>query len=349
MDTRILYIDDDLALARLVQKNLGRARHDIVHMHDPEEAIAHIGDHRYDAIVLDHYLANMTGHDILKRLRNLGIETPVVYITGSNEANIAIEALKNGASDYVIKTVGEDFFPLLADAITQTVATARLRKAKEAADEETRRARERAEALLSEMNHRVANSLALVAGLLRLQSSSASNEETRQALLETQSRISAIAGMHRSLYSGDNVSSVDMKPYIAALALDIAGTVGANNEAGNIKVDADAIEFPADKAVSAGMIISELVTNALKYAYPEGVNGEIRIIFKKLDDKRLRLAVEDDGTGLTNPGSNGHSTGLGRKIVKTMADTLGGAITYPDTPRGTVAEVLIDLENALTQ
>lgn len=347
MDTRVLYIDDDVPLAHLVRRNLGRSNHDVIHVHDADQAIERLLSDSFDVVVLDHYLANVTGLEILRRFREAGISTPVVYVTGSSEARIAVEALKSGASDYVIKNASEDFLSLLADAVVNTVANARLRKAKEEADEETRRAKERAEALLAEMNHRVANSLALVTSLLRLQAASAQHEETRQVLQETQNRIAAIAGMHRSLYSNDKISSVDMKPYISALAGDLAETVGAAETQLRISVDLDEIELAADKAVSVGMIVTELATNALKYAYAEGEEGEIRIVFRRVDETSARLAVEDDGAGLassseTKPGN--HRTGLGTRIVRSMADAIGSGINYPPTERGTVAEVLVLLD-----
>lgn len=347
METRVLYIDDDVPLAHLVKRSLGRSNHEVIHVHDMGLAVEKLQSETFDVVVLDHYLSNMTGLDILRQFRELGILTPVVYVTGSSEARIAVEALKNGASDYVIKNASEDFLSLLSDAVVNTVSNARLRKAKELADEETRRAKERAEALLAEMNHRVANSLALVTSLLRLQAASAQHEETRLVLQETQSRISAIAGMHRSLYSNDKISSVDMKPYIAALVGDLSETVRGVNSRLQMTVDLDDIELPADKAVSVGMIVTELATNALKYAYPEGEQGEIRVIFRKVDESNARLAVEDDGAGLSSsteakPGN--HKTGLGTRIVRSMAEAIGGGIQYPSRGRGTVAEVLVLLD-----
>ncbi|MET3614832.1 two-component sensor histidine kinase [Rhizobium aquaticum] len=344
METRVLYIDDDVPLAHLVRRNLGRSNHDVIHVHDADQAVERLQSEPFDVVVLDHYLANVTGLEILRRFREAGIATPVVYVTGSSEARIAVEALKSGASDYVIKNASEDFLSLLADAVVNTVANARLRKAKEEADEETRRAKERAEALLAEMNHRVANSLALVTSLLRLQAGSAQHDETRQVLQETQNRIAAIAGMHRSLYSNDKISSVDMKPYLGALAADLAETVGAAETRLRISVDLDDIELAADKAVSVGMIVTELATNALKYAYAEGEEGEIRIVFRRVDEANARLAVEDDGAGLassseTKPGNR--KTGLGTRIVRSMADAIGNGISYPTTVKGTVAEVLV--------
>ncbi len=343
MDLRILHIDDDFAFAQLLKKKLSRRDCAVMHENDADSAIALLQKEPFDVVILDHYLENTTGHDVLERVRHLNIQVPIIYITGSNEARVAIDAIKAGAADYVIKTVHDDFFDLMEDAVRQTVSTARLKREKELADDEIRRGKERAETLLAEMNHRVANSLALVAGLLRLQAGSTDNEQLRQALTETQNRISAIAGMHRSLYTYDNVSHVEMDRYLHALVKDISSTVGSQQNLVEIVVEADSIQLPADKAVSAGMIVTELVTNALKYAYPEGVAGQIIVSLKQQDASQARLAVEDFGVGMDSHHNNPASTGLGQKIVKSMADTIGGGIHYPARDKGSVAEVIINL------
>ena len=345
---RVLYIDDDLALAELVKRKLSRMGAEVAHTADPEKAICILRDEQVDAVVLDHYLGGITGHQVLGRFKAMSLEVPVVYITGSDEARVAIEAMKNGASDYVIKSVSEDFYPLLCDAIRQTVSNARLRVAKEKADEETRRAKDRAEALLSEMNHRVANSLALVAGLLRLQISNTEDENIRHALNETQARITAVGTMHRSLYTSDNVNEVEIKPYLIDITRDLVATVGHYDGAPTLITDFDALNLPADKAVSVGMIVSELVTNAFKYAYPEGGGGEIRVKLKGEGSAEVTLSVEDDGVGLDGAAANRTSTGLGSKIVKTMAASLGSGIVYPPVELGTAAHIKIELQNLKT-
>ena len=343
MNARILYLDDDAAIVRLVEKALGRSGHTVVHAEHLEAAMQLLADSEFDVIVLDHYLRQMTGHDVLHRLRGEGILLPVVYVTGSSEASIAVEALKAGASDYVIKTVSDDFMPLLASAIEQSVANAQLRLAKARANEEIRLAKERAEALLAEVNHRVANSLALVAGLLRLQIGNSRSAEAKAELTETQARISAIAGMHRSLYTSDDVSRVEMDKYLANLVTEIAGSLKSREKAIPLLLDADTISLTPDRAVSVGMIVTELATNAFKYAYPGDASGEIRIRLKTRDSENTALlTVEDDGIGFSS-GAAPRGTGLGSRIVNSMAASLGTGISYPPVDRGTVAEVPINL------
>ena len=342
MSFRILYIDDDAALARLVQKHPGRLGHEMLHAENATIALERMHSETFDAVVLDHYLRSGTGHEILAQMRESKLDLPVVYVTGSNEAQIAIEAIKAGAADYVIKTVNDDFLPLLTSAIEQSVANAQLRASKAKADEEIRLGKERAEALLAEVNHRVANSLALVASLLRLQISSARSDEVKAELAETQARISAIAGMHRSLYTSDDVSKVELDRYLNRLTAELYNSLHSAEKPIRLLLDADPITLTADKAVSVGMVVTELVTNAFKYAYLQGQGGDIRVQLKRISDEEAMLRVEDDGVGI-EPDSAPKGTGLGSRIVKSMAATLGEGLRYLDTERGTIAEVPLRL------
>jgi len=341
MPHTILYVDDDLALARLAERQFGRAGYQVIHAIDAESAMQVIDRGGIDVVVLDHYLRAGTGLDILHTLKQRGLDMPVIYVTGSSDATIAIDALKSGASDYVIKTVGEEFWPLMESAISQGLANAELRRAKEKADQEIRVGKERAEVLLAEVNHRVANSLALVAALIRLQVSSSKNDAVKEALSETQARISAIAGMHRSLYTSDDVRHVEMDKYLGTLVREVQGTV--NDQQGpSIRLEAESVSLTSDRAVSIGMIVTELLTNALKYAYPAGSEGEVRVVLKRTGEGSALLAVEDDGIGWRE-GDVPKGTGLGSRIVKSMAATLGSSIHYVPNISGTRAELTVTL------
>ncbi|AXV16121.1 two-component system sensor histidine kinase/response regulator [Neorhizobium sp. SOG26] len=341
MPQTILYVDDDLALARLAERHFGRAGYQVVPAADGQSAMEACERGGIDLVVLDHYLKAETGLDILKRMKERGWDIPVIYVTGSSDATIAIDALKSGASDYVIKTVGDEFWPLMESAIAQGLANAELRRAKEKAEQEIRLGKERAEVLLAEVNHRVANSLALVAALIRLQVSSSKNDAVKEALAETQARITAIAGMHRSLYTSDDVRHVEMDKYLSTLVREVQGTV-KDEQGPSIKLEAEPVSLSSDRAVSVGMIVTELLTNALKYAYPAGSEGEVRVVLKRLGEGSALLAVEDDGIGWRE-GEAPKGTGLGSRIVKSMAATLGSTINYVPSITGTRAELTVVL------
>lgn len=340
--TRILYVDDDEGLARLADKALSRIGLDVVHAPDHESGLARLEEGGIAVIILDHYLQGTTGLCFLAAMHERGIEIPVIYVTGSSEATVAVEALKAGAEDYVIKTVGEDFWALLKSAVQQALAAAELRAAKRKADQEIIAAKERAEILLAEVNHRVANSLALVAALIRMQVASSNEPSVKAALSETQARISAIAGMHRSLYTSDDVRIVEMSRYLSTLVSELAGTLEKSGRKTHIVTELDKVDLASDRAVSVGMIVTELLTNAIKYAYPDDHGGEIRVTFQRTGDAGAILAVEDDGVGFDDTTAP-VGTGLGSRIVSAMAKTLGDGIRYVPRSPGTRAEIPIAL------
>ena len=342
---RILYIDDDPILARLAQRALGRLGYEVLHAEDIERGRALFAEAGFDAVVLDHFLQSGTGLSLLRELVDAPGAVPVVYVTGSNDAQVAVEALKAGAADYVIKSVGDDFMPLLANALGQALENAELKRAKLKAELEIRLAKERAEILLAEVNHRVGNSLALAAALIRLQMSSASDDAVKEALAETQARITAIAGIHRRLYTSDDVRHVDMGAYLATLLSELDASMKGQGRNVRLSRTLEPLNVPTDRAVSLGVIVTELVTNAFKYAYGEA-GGEVRVGFTRLDPESAMLFVEDDGIGWRGEGPV-RGTGLGSKIIGAMATSLGTRLDYVSRALGTRAELTVRMTDAL--
>ena len=336
---RVLYIDDDPILARLAERALGRLGYVVLHAEDVERGRERIAEGGFDAVVLDHFLQSGTGLTLLKEIVGAPGAVPVVYVTGSNDAQVAIEALKTGAADYVIKTVGDDFMPLLANALGQALENAGLKRAKLKAELEIRLAKERAEILLAEVNHRVGNSLALAAALIRLQMSSAADEAVKGALAETQARITAIAGIHRSLYTSEDVRHVDMGAYLETLLSELDASMRGQGRNLRLSRMLEPLSVPTDRAVSLGVIVTELVTNAFKYAYGDA-GGEVRVGFTRLDADSALLFVEDDGVGWSGEGPV-RGTGLGSKIIGAMAVSLGTKLDYAARALGTRAELTV--------
>lgn len=202
------------------------------------------------------------------------------------------------------------------------------------------RARERAEILLSEVNHRVANSLQLVAVLVRMQLRSVDDPAAKDALRETQSRINAISLIHKSLYTSGDVTSVALNDYLGAMLSNLETAMKKDGHTAILRCYLEPISLRPDASVSLGVAVQELVTNAFKYAYPDDKPGEVRVRLTRLGDGKAELMVEDDGVGIP-PNAKPAGTGLGSKIIQTMASSLQTRVEYINRAPGTTARLVL--------
>lgn len=198
-------------------------------------------------------------------------------------------------------------------------------------------ARDRATALLSEVNHRIANSLALVSSLVGLQTKAVKDDVARSALAETQDRIFAVSLVHKRLYSSGAVGMVDLPDYLAGLLEHLKTSLRSEGQGVNLTWSVAPVSLRTDASINLGVVVTEWVTNAFKYAYPEGV-GDVRVIVKELPGGMVELVVEDDGVGKPE-GAPAKGTGLGTRIVTAMAASMQGEIVYRSRNPGAAAHL----------
>ncbi len=339
---RLLYIDDDRGLARLVEKELGRHGYVVTWAPDGDAGIDALKLGEYDICALDHYMPGRDGLEVLPDILGMPAPPPVVFVTGAQEGRIAVTALRAGAADYVIKDVSEDFTALLRSAIEDALLRRRLAEENLRAQEEVSRARDRAEAMLREVNHRVGNSLQLVSSFISLQLRQLADESAKAALKEAQARIEAVAHVHRRLYASGDMASVAVDEYLSGLIEELGKSLAGDQGGLRLVLKAQPLCVSTDQAVSLGIVVTELVTNAVKYAYEPGKGGEIRVLLEAEDDgRRALLTVEDDGPGLGDGAPKG--TGLGSKIVSAMAGALKSALEFDPAHQGVRARLAFDL------
>ncbi len=182
------------------------------------------------------------------------------------------------------------------------------------------------EMLVKEVNHRIQNSLQLVSSFLALQSRSLGDPKLHEAFEEARRRLQAVALVHRRLYRADQIEVVDLGRYLEELVGDMNASMGAE-WAGKISVDASPVLTPTDRAVTLGLVVTELVINANKYAYA-GQPGPIEVI---LEEHRasLRVIVADHGKG-----KHGLSEGFGSRMMNAMVRQLSGQLTFGDNKPG---------------
>jgi two-component system, sensor histidine kinase PdtaS len=190
--------------------------------------------------------------------------------------------------------------------------------------------------LTREMSHRVKNSLTSVVGLLRVQARSAQSQDVKNALQDASLRVSAIAEVHDHLWRSSHVGFVELADFMTELCKKLRGNTGRHT----LHCHADPMLLAADHAIPLGLLINELVTNAVKYAYPEG-SGEIEVSAREIDG-HLHVEVSDHGAGLPEGFDiDQPRASLGFKVVTGMVRQLQGQLTIRNDRKGT--SFLLDL------
>jgi two-component sensor histidine kinase len=334
----LLYIDDDEALARLVDRGLTRLGFNVLHATSGTEGLDRLAQGGIDVIALDQYMPGLDGLETLERIMAMPDAPPVVFVTAAQDSSIAVTALKAGAADYLVKDVQGGFIPLLQVAVDGALRQARIQKARDDAEAEVHASRDRyaalaaeREVLLREVNHRVGNSLQIIASLLHLQANSSSEDDVKAALTNAMGRVAAVAQVHRRLYTSHDLKSVLLNQYLDALLEDLRRSAEGNRMS-RLTLTAEPIDIDPDRAVAIGIIVNELVMNAVKYAYPDGA-GPIHVDLRA-QGEYLMLSIADNGVGL-NAKNDPRSTGMGQRIVTAMAAKLGASVERDPTHAGT--------------
>ena len=211
------------------------------------------------------------------------------------------------------------------------------------AEEEIKASLKEKEVLLKEIHHRVKNDLQVVSSLLYLQSEHIKDEQSLATIRESQSRIKSMALVHEQLYQSKGLARVDFAEYIQNLATYLFRSYGVNPDAITLKINADDVSLGIDTAIPCGLIISELVSNSLKHAFPAGKAGgdresEIRINLHADDDNKLTLIVSDNGVGLPRDLDFRNTESFGMHLVNTLTRQLEGTIEL-DRSGGTAFEI----------
>jgi two-component sensor histidine kinase len=198
------------------------------------------------------------------------------------------------------------------------------------------------ELLLKEIHHRVKNNLEMVKSLIALQSAKLEDGASKEAMLASQNRVQSMGIIHQKLYQGENLGSIEMKDYFINLGEGVLDTFNAEEKV-KIECAMDDLNLDVDTAVPIGLIVNELLTNALKYAFPQGTKGQINISLIKEDDDLL-LKVTDNGIGKTE-GSKPKGTGFGTQLIQLLTQQLNGTVSE-DYNNGTA--VLFNFKNFKT-
>jgi PAS domain S-box-containing protein len=199
-------------------------------------------------------------------------------------------------------------------------------------------AHERIGMLLQELTHRVKNSLQLIASIVMTEARSLASAEGKAALERVSHRITALGRFYSKLTEADTFEAVDAATYLDELCRNLIASVYKDGDTFiMLKTDIESELLPADRAISIGLIVNELVTNAVKYGFPGEANGTVMVTLKRLPGE-LRLTVADDGQGLDPRRAD---SGLGGRLVDAFAEKLGGQVERKSDSRGTTVHLIL--------
>ena len=325
----ILVIDDNQDDRALVSREVLRAfpHFSVIEVGAPDrfESILAKGD--FELVITDYQLQWSTGLKVLQAVKDHFPDCPVIMFTATGSQEIAVEAMKKGLDDYLIKAPSH--YARLVAAVAAAFHRRDERIARKRAEEDLRRALAEKELLLKELYHRVKNNMQIVSSLLDLQAATLRQPEMLDIFRVSQSRVRAMALVHERLYQSQDLTRIGFTAYTRELISDLFSSYGIDPHQIAVKlvVDPEAEAIPVDIAVPCGLVINELVSNSIKYAFPDGRGGEMRIELH-LSGDMYTLIVADNGVGLPSDFDLARTPTLGLTLVHSLGrDQLNGSVT----------------------
>jgi two-component sensor histidine kinase len=385
---RVLLIDDNPADRDLLARHLCRTFDtiecvEIFRRQDFEAALAQGG---FDVVITDYQLRWADGLWILHQCLKSYPDIPVIMFTDSGSEEIAVEGMKAGLSDYVLKSHPTRLAIAVQESLekarlwcAQREAEAALKHAKdtlermveertaalnalteelradiaqreqieqELRDSQTRlqAALQEKEVLLAEVYHRIKNNLQIISSLLDLQAETVADPQVRALFEDSQQRIQAVALLHESLSHASNIARIPAAQYIHRLSTQVFQAYAPPGDRLSLSIQADPIWIDVRNAVPCGLLVNELLSNSLKYAFPGDRGGEITIALRATSEGEMILIVADTGVGFPIHMDFRHTDSLGLQLVCLLTEQLGGTIAL-DTASGTQWTLKFPLSN----
>jgi len=335
----ILIVDDEKTLRLVVSRAMEREGYRIAQAADGEQCLEFCQQLKPDMVLLDAMMPQMDGFACCAKLHTLmGDDCPaVLMITTLNDKTSVDRAFEVGATDYVTKPIAWAVLKQRVRRLLQTrwamtelkTANATLQTeitSRQQAESQIKASLKEKEVLLKEIHHRVKNNLQIISSLLKLQSRHTDNSQTLEMFKESQSRIRTMALIHEKLYQSNDLARVNFAEYIVNLAANLFRSYELNSSQIKPLINVENIFLEIDVAVPCGLIINELVSNSLKYAFTAGTPGEIRIELYADNSRDLALIVSDNGVGLPEGLDWQNLKSLGLQLVNNLVEQLGGTV-----------------------
>lgn len=337
---RILIIDDESFIRATLGGYLEDYGHTTAEAADGREGLEKMVEFDPECVLVDLQMPRMSGLEFIRRVAPEHPELPIIVVSGANDIRNAMDAISLGAWDYLTKPI-EDMH-VLGHAINKAMDGVRLKRENEQYREHLeemvqRRTQELEETneklqasltekvvLLKEIHHRVKNNLQIVSSLLALQAASVEDSESLVLFEESRSRINSMALLHEELYQSNDLARIDFQAYVNKLGKRLLKSLAGGNCAMDIHIP-EQVFLPLDSAIPCGLLINELVTNAIKHAFPDHTRGTVRISLTQKDGQ-VRLEVGDDGVGFPQDVDFRQTSSLGMQLVVNLTEQIFGEV-----------------------
>lgn len=194
-------------------------------------------------------------------------------------------------------------------------------------EEQLKAALKEKDLLLSEIHHRVKNNLQIIDSLLGMQSDTLHNNTAIEVLKESQNRVKSMALIHQILYQSLDFSRIDFSSFIQSLVNSLSTSYALNSARIQLNIDTDQVLIPIDVSIPLGLILNELCTNAMKYAFPEDRSGNINITLKHQDSNHFLVQVSDNGIGIPEDFDFANTPSLGLQLVQLLSEQISAKLT----------------------
>ncbi|MFZ1126691.1 sensor histidine kinase [Methanoregula sp.] len=330
---KILVLEDspsDMEMLRELLEDQDKRAFDVIHVERLSAAIPYLSKGNIDIIISDLGLPDSQGLDTLKTLKEHSSEIPIVVLTGLDNERIGIEALKEGAQDYLVK--GQMSSQSLSRSLRYAIERNAIETERKKMELQITQQLKEKEMLLKEIHHRVKNNMQVISSLLNLQSQTAKDDATRLLFKESQNRIRSIALVHEQLYRSDNLNQIEYGGYLKKMFATLFDSYGADPRRIYMLIDVPTVKITIEKAVPCSLIVNEQLSNSLKHAFPPDAfpkdrKGEIRIGFM-LDTAHGNYVLDyrDNGVGMPESLDPQKTGTLGMQLIYGLAQQLGGSV-----------------------
>ncbi len=357
----VLIVDDEKTVRLLLHRVVEKEGYRILEAVDGKQCLNLCQQLKPDLVLLDALMPQMDGFSCCAQLSALlGDESPtVLMITGLNDKQSVDQAFEVGAADYITKPID---WPVLCQRMRRLLHTRwamkelrqRVRvqedlaqqltkqteelgsanaalqieiKERKQAEEKIKASLKEKEVLLKEIHHRVKNNLQIISSLLKLQSRSIQDRKTLDIFNESQNRIRTMALIHESLYQSNDLSKINFAEYIQQLVANLFRSYGSSLTIKSVII-IENFFLGIDAVIPCGLIVNELVSNSLKYAFPHGEKGEVRIEIYSKTPGNFIILISDNGVGLPEGIDLYNTKTLGLQLVSNLVEQLAGIMEF---------------------